>query len=228
MTKSQNGNVLFYILIAVALIAALSYAVSQSSRGGGDAISDQKVALFSGEMIDYGNVLANAVGQLRLRGCQITQISFQNDVDASYTNAGAPADGSCSIFHPNGGGVNFMSFEAEAFLRSNPGYIFNASMQIQNLGSTCSNNNCTDLLFLARDLKQSVCLTLNDTLSVTNPGGVPPIETELDYAAFTGAYTNVQTIGDVAAASSVAGKSAGCVEDDNSGEFVFYKVLHRR
>lgn len=226
--KNQNGNVLFYILIAVALIAALSYAVSQSSRGGGDAISDQKIELFSGGLLDYGNVLSKAVAQLRLRGCQIGEISFANDVDAAYANGAAPADGSCSVFHPNGGGVNVQPIEDEAFLSGNPGYIYNASMQIQDLGSTCGNNTCTDLLFLARDVKLSICLQINDIMGIDNPGGIPPIETALDYTAFTGTYTSAQTIGDVTAAAAVAGKSSGCVEDDSSGEFVFYKVLMRR
>ena len=84
----ECGNVLFYILIAVALIAALSYAVTTTSRGGGTAdISQEKAGLAASEILEYSNNIASAAAQLNLRGCRDTEISFDNTLSATdYSN----------------------------------------------------------------------------------------------------------------------------------------------
>lgn len=65
--KSNSGNVLFLILIAVALFAALSYAVTSSSRGGGIDAKKDSSELIASEIMNYVSSLEQAV--TRLRGC---------------------------------------------------------------------------------------------------------------------------------------------------------------
>ena len=100
----QNGNALFLILIAVALFAALSYAVTQSSRGGGSIereqqMIDQAVSEQCNASVDY------AVNKVKLlNGCDSSEISYEL-ADGDNPNPNAPADERCHVFRANGGGT---------------------------------------------------------------------------------------------------------------------------
>lgn len=97
MLTGQNGNALFLILIAVALFAALSYALTQSTRGGGNIDrEEQMIAQAVSEQcsasIDY------AVNKLTLiLGCSTDDINYDIDSDA--------VDKSCHVYEPEGGGA---------------------------------------------------------------------------------------------------------------------------
>lgn len=103
--SNQSGNVLFLILIAVALFAALSYAVTQSNRGSGDA--DRELQQI--DQAEADNCTAS-VNTARLRvevvnNCSSDQLSYERP-DGGNSNPNAPIDKSCHIFSPGRGGAS--------------------------------------------------------------------------------------------------------------------------
>lgn len=103
--NKQSGNVLFLILIAVALFAALSYAVTQSSRGSGDA--DNELARIAQAEVDNCSASIDST-KLRLSiigGCDETQVSYELP-NGSNPNPFSPSDKSCHVFSPGRGGAN--------------------------------------------------------------------------------------------------------------------------
>ncbi|MGM0422843.1 MAG: DUF1566 domain-containing protein [Pseudomonadota bacterium] len=100
----QNGNALFLILIGVALFAALSYAVTQSSRGGGD-IEREKRMIDQAASKECNITVKRAVKKLKLfGGCDTSEISYEL-ADGTNPNPDAPADKSCHVFDPAGAGA---------------------------------------------------------------------------------------------------------------------------
>ena len=103
----QKGNALFLILIAVALFAALSYAVTQSGRGG-SGIDKEQAEFVAAKLFNFTTAFQTGVDRLRLGGCDVEEISFANDVYSSQDgtviiypdghNPNTPADG-LSLIH---------------------------------------------------------------------------------------------------------------------------------
>lgn len=124
--KSSSGNALFLILIAVALFAALSYAVTSSSRGGG-GVSREKLILGAAEIAGYLGMAQQTANRMILAGgAQANQIGLREGYwelwDGTPTfacSSGFNSTQEFDIFDPAGGDAPARSFEE--FGASNPG-----------------------------------------------------------------------------------------------------------
>lgn len=226
-TNNESGNVLFYILIAIAMLAALSFAVSSGNNNANTQISDEKAELAASELMAYGDVLANAVAQLRLRGCADSEISFENNEIAGYTNASAPSDESCHIFSINGAGVNWQDVGANAASSASSVWTFNAAMDFENIGTNCTNSGCTELAAIVPDVKEAICIQINALNSVSTPETIP-VDASSSITKFTGSYSYSNQVGDEVGSAKIAGIKGACFESTAGSYNLFYRVLTAR
>jgi hypothetical protein len=102
MYGNSSGNVLFLILIAVVLFAALSYSVTSSSRSGSGNSNREIDKTSIAQMQVLPNAVRNAITRMTLNGASINDINFLTPSQFSVHPTNVQNN---SVFHPNGGGV---------------------------------------------------------------------------------------------------------------------------
>ncbi|MEM7679890.1 MAG: hypothetical protein AAF182_02680 [Pseudomonadota bacterium] len=244
MTKqkrtTQRGNVLFYVLIAVALVAALSIAITNSLRGNTTDVEDNRAGIIAGEILDISNIYATAVAQLRLRGVLEENLCFDDpgwedfQEDDYYYHAACETTTN-RIFHPDGAALVWSRMPRDAFVKSfrpgdEPDYLFHiiSDNEIQDVGSTCSEPKCSELLFVIDELSEKVCREINKLLGIEARNDEVPEDNVYGDIRFRGRYNFSETIGDTADSRVLRGRLAGCFESQSQDVFVFYKVLISR
>jgi hypothetical protein len=219
----EAGNVLFLILIAVVLFAALSYAVSQTTRGGGIDPSDEKAKMLAPEILNYVTAVQTAITRLQIsNGCEDTEISFENSVVPSYVNPYSPSNKSCHVFDKLGAGLSWRTFQKDFWedsKKSSP--IFTGQIKIINIGI-----DKAELSLVMFNIDKSLCKSINRELGINMPSGEPLID-GFSQLPFVGTYNDSTNgrIGDFGSAP-YAGKRSFCI--DKSGPFSFVHVLIAR
>ena len=103
--KAQKGNALFLILIAVALFAALSYAVTNSGRGG-SGIDKEQAEITAAQILQ---ILSNTDAGLQrfmiIGGYDIDEIDMFSTGLTMTGDTNACTTDECNLFHTDGGGV---------------------------------------------------------------------------------------------------------------------------
>ncbi len=220
----ESGNVLFLILIAVVLFAALSYAVTQSSRSGAGSAANETSSLNAAQITQYPAAVRTAVVRMMVNGTDVTELEFNPPVDfADLTSA------SVGVFHPSGGGATYVTAPADVMENGSPGaWYFNGNFDIVNIGTSGVNGN--DLVAFLPGIKTSVCTKINSELGIT--GDITDDFTDASYVAnmddaYTLPTTDQEDIGG-AGATGLAGQAFGCMIDSSTSANIYYHVLTER
>ncbi|HPD82542.1 MAG: hypothetical protein R3D88_09220 [Alphaproteobacteria bacterium] len=213
--SSQKGSVFFYILIAIVLLAALSYAVSRGSRVGSNTITEQQSQVIASEILEQAEAVTLAVQKLLLRGFDETEISFENSAVAGYTLASCSTD-DCKVFALSGGSLNW--FTPPQGANNGEDWVYTGNLPILGNGS----QNYYDITMILPNINEQICRQLNvNSNVVTNLNDPIPVANDTTLLAnkLTTA-TPIATSPNFIDGANIDNHDAVCVQIvGSSGEF---------
>jgi hypothetical protein len=244
--QTQSGNILWLVLISIALLGALTAMFARSSGTSDDTGKYERDAIHATSLMRYGAGLDSAVQNLLARGCSENELSFwyigddtngngADDAGDVSHNSTSPGDYSCHIFHQNGAGITVPNFSDSLYADvSQKRHIIDANHCIQGIGtsSPCT-SSAVELTLSIFPLTKSLCMAINNMVGADNPSDAPPTESSSP-TAFTGTYGpgSITIIGDAShTAASLGGKKSGCYQDDNgysANMYIFYYAIMAR
>lgn len=231
----ERGSVIWFILLAIALTAALTMTLTRSSDTGGQTGDIERARVQASEIMRYAKGIETAVDQMIMRGVGESQLSFENSFVSGYhTNANC-TDDACKVFGNGGGGQTYMTPRDE-WLDLNQDaqplygeWYFAGTTCVEDVGtgaagcSADSDYSNEDLVIYLPWLSQEVCSQLNILLGLP---GTPAIEAGILWDTgnpmFNGVYTDGAEINRTAQESGCIAGSGGA---QPAGSYHFYHVL---
>ena len=200
----QSGNALFLILIAVALFAALSYAITQSGRGGG-TISKEQMELDYAKNASIAAMAQQAWSRLRIGGgCQISDTS-------DYWPNPAPVD-SCNVWSNNGGDI-FVDQAYEQILWKIP---------MPGIGSGYG-----DIVFVRLVGLDSSAAKLCDLINAKNGITYTVVDDDV-LEGNTQGWNDTDAIVASTVPAAFDGKTQGCVQETRTDGYYLFQVIEER
>jgi hypothetical protein len=240
----RSGNVLFVLLVGIALFAGLTVAVTQSGKNVGGAKSE-KATLAAAEIMEYAGAVRSAVQRLTFRGCAAEDISFENDEVSGYEHMPVAKD-KCKVFNASGGGLRWKTPDTEWLetAYSSNTFFVHYKVCIKDVGtngadissenSFCDNApNALDLVIAIVGIKKTVCEAINKKI---NGSHLVPLDVG-DHNAlshkFDGVYRSEASFEYADANYLLASKMSYCFQASSStsyapNSYVFYQVLLAR
>lgn len=206
----QEGNVLFMILIAIAIIALLSNAIVQLSSPIDYKINESSTSIQTDVFLSYPTAIESSANEMISKGYDAVEISF---IDPSNGAFETPPHAQ-KIFHPMAGGVHYHSSISGV---SNFNIV--AYTTINNIGTATS-----DIVFVTDHLTQDMCEEINTKLF--NDPTLPSVGASAVTDMLANSAGSPVTLGG-ATCPECDGKPRMCFEDTDSN-YVYYHVIIAR
>lgn len=222
----QKGNALFLILIAVALFAALSYAITQSGKGSGTIDKEQSL-IKAAQITQFPATVRSAVNRLVLTGTAITSIDFAVNAVSSNSDAVFSASGGGVIVQTppiTGGTASYWGF---ASTDGTNGY------HIAGIGTDTAGSG-QDVFAYLDGISLSICQAINKGLGLSST----PSQETVAVVLTTDPITHLATAGgagdgtaaraNVFYARHASPQSFACNENTTGGNYVYYHTLYEQ
>ena len=240
----ESGNIMFLILIAVVLFAALSFAVTMSNRGGGSDMNAENMRILASRITQHAMSYENAVVRLRIsKGIAENAIDFDTPRAPGYDNPGCAGD-ICHVFNAEGGQAVYIDVDRKWLDGSQAGgahygyWLFTGGICVPGIGlgddASCNADPANnELIALVPWVLKDICIQINRKLGIPLDNGNPPRLTGNAWPA-----ANEQFIGSFAAGETIIdtnnvlyGHPEACFEGGGTppnGSYHYYRVIFPR
>lgn len=219
--QTQQGNVIFFILIAVALFAALNYALMRGD-GGVHNIDNERHIILSTEVIQYGAELSQAVKIVLNNNLSESDLSFAHaNASSNYGDAGALPTNT-QIFSVSGGQAEYRLPSSD--ISSAATWEFYGESAMPQVGSLNA-----DLIAVLPDVTKPFCDVFNGQqgldISGTYPEDTATCFKAADADRFVGSFNGTPNTLDTSTFSLMPTQSA-CVQCGT--DYHIYMVIYAR
>jgi hypothetical protein len=211
----QRGSALIIVFIAIAVLAALTFTVSQFTEQQSQLPDKESMQLQVGKLFGQGAVLAGAMQTMAANGAVLPA-----DLNTVRPTDGTWGAGSSTykVYHPNGGGVQYMEATGpvgnSATVAQN--FLISKGSIITGVGA---GDTVGDVVFTATVNSAAACTRINTKLS----GGTAPT---MSNAAYTDLITNgTDTTINAGNCANCVNKSRACVVNVAGTGWGYYQVL---
>jgi hypothetical protein len=231
-TDSERGNALYIILIGIALLAALTFAITKGGRTEGTKNTTREQArLVSAEMVQFGdaarisldkmiaigNLSDGSAALLTGAGATAATVFAATGANAGYGTYGT--NPSAEVFNPGGGGLNYGPPPNGACAPASPCvYDFTGQITVTGVGTTYG------IAMIVLNVDPTVCAQINSNQK-TGLATIPTNTQIVTQTRFNGA--NYGTNG-ITLIAPLAGLRSFCYLESPGARYIFVHVVRAR